>query len=79
MTLWVSRDEQKITIHGNTGLDVSVKDSRVSEYAVSEHYKHLRSFWHSLGEELHRAEEIEARQNQPALPAESPELPEDLD
>ena len=79
MTLWISRDEQTITIHGNTGLDVSIRDSRVSEYAVTEHYKHLRVFWHSLGEELHRAEAIEAAQNAPAESPELPELPEDLD
>ena len=76
MTLWISRDEQKITIHGNIGLDVTIRDSWVSEYTVTEHYKYLRMFWHSLGEELHQAEAIEAAQNQPA---ENPELPEDLD
>lgn len=56
MTLWVSRDGEAVTIHGNTGLDVKIQGSRVSEYAVSEHFMHLRSFWGQLGKVLSEAE-----------------------
>jgi hypothetical protein len=56
LTLWVSRDGQAVTIHGNVGLDVKVESSQVREYSVTEHYAHLRSFWSSLGRELDEAE-----------------------
>jgi hypothetical protein len=62
MTLWVSRDGQKVTIHGNTGLDVKVEESRVTSFAVSEHYGHLRHFWGQLGVVLQEAEQDAADQ-----------------
>lgn len=63
MTLWVSRDGQKVTIHGNNGLDVKVEDSRVASYAVTEHWGHLRHFWGQLGAVLEEAEQAAADQN----------------
>ena len=60
MTLWVSRDGEKVTIHGNTNLDVRVQDSRVSEFAVREHYAHLRHFWGQLGAQIEEAEQAAA-------------------
>jgi hypothetical protein len=57
MTLWVGRDGQVITIHGNVGLNVKIQDSWVAEYSVSEHYAHLRHFWGQLGDALNEAEQ----------------------
>ena len=56
MTLWASRDGQKVTIHGNIGLDVQVRNGQVAEYAVNEHYAHLRHFWGHLGTLIEQAE-----------------------
>ena len=56
MTLWVNRDGETVTIHGNVNLNVKVENSRVSEFSVSEHYQHLRHFWGQLGSALDEAE-----------------------
>jgi hypothetical protein len=56
MTLWVSRDGQDLTIHGNTGLDVEVKASRVAGFGVTEDAVHLRHFHGELGVRLDEAE-----------------------
>jgi hypothetical protein len=56
VTLWVSRDGQTVTIHGNLGLGVKIQDSRVQEYTVTEHFQHLRHFWGQLGHALDEAE-----------------------
>ena len=60
MTLWVSRDGQNVTIHGNVNLKVAVDDSRVTEWAVTEHAAHVKYFWSQLGREIEAAE-AEAR------------------
>jgi len=60
MTLWANRDGQSVTIHGNTGLSVKVTNSNVTEFTVSEHAGHVRSFWGQLGRLLDEAE-TEAR------------------
>ena len=57
MTLWANRDGQAVTIHGNIGLSVSVRDSRVAEYSISENAAHVRSFWGQLGRLLDEAEQ----------------------
>ena len=56
MTLWVSRDGQAVTIHGNLGLDVKIQDSRVAEYTVSEDLGQIRALWGSLGKLIEEAE-----------------------
>ena len=56
MTLWASRDGQKVAIHGNIGLDVRVLNGRVAEYAVNEDAAHVRSFWSQLGQLLDQVE-----------------------
>lgn len=55
MTLWVARDGQTITIHGNLHLDVKVQDSRVAEYIITEDPGHLRVFHTALGQVLDAA------------------------
>ena len=60
MTLWVSRDGQQVTIHGNVNLDVKVEKSRVDQFSVTEHQVHLRHFWGQLGALIEEAE-AEAR------------------
>jgi hypothetical protein len=56
MTLWVNRDGQTVTIHGNLGLGVNVENSRVREFTVTEQAGHLRGFWSDLGRQLDEAE-----------------------
>lgn len=60
MTLWASREGDKITLHGNIHLDVKIQDSRVAEWAVTEDVGHVRSFWGSLGTLVNEAEKDEA-------------------
>jgi hypothetical protein len=60
MTLWASRDGQKVTIHGNNGLDVKVQDSRVQEFGVTEDAQHVQHFWGQLGELLEQAKQERA-------------------
>jgi hypothetical protein len=57
MTLWVTRDGQSVTIHGNIGLDVNIAASAVREFAVTEHAAHLRHFHGELGKVLDEAEQ----------------------
>lgn len=56
MTLHVTRDGQRVMIHGNIGLQVRVENSRVSDFSVSEDKVHLRHFWGQLGRVLEEAE-----------------------
>jgi hypothetical protein len=56
MTLCVSRDGQAVTIHGNVGLHVSIDDSRVTEFAVTEHAQHVEHFAGQLASLLKEAE-----------------------
>ena len=57
MTLWAARDGQQVTIHGNNGLDVQIRASRVAEFVVSEDIGQMRSLWGSLGRLLEEAEQ----------------------
>jgi hypothetical protein len=57
MTLRVSRDDETVTIHGNTNLGVKIQDSRVAEFTVAEHWQHLRHFHGELGRQLEAAEQ----------------------
>jgi hypothetical protein len=52
MTLWASKTDDKIVIHGNIHLDVDVKNGSVSSFAVTEDIGHVRAFWGSLGKLL---------------------------
>jgi hypothetical protein len=56
MTLWVSRDDQTVAIHGNINLNVRIEGSRVMEYSITEEATHLRHFWGELGHALDEAE-----------------------
>jgi hypothetical protein len=56
MTLYVTREGQKVTIHGNNGLGVDLKNSRVQSFTVDEDWQHLRSFWGDLGDRIREAE-----------------------
>jgi len=56
MTLWVSRDGQDVTIHGTSNLRADVRDSRVQEWAVTEHAGHMKHFWSQLGREIEAAD-----------------------
>ena len=56
MTLHATRDGQRITVHGNTGVHVHVQDSKVSEAGFTEDAQHVRHFWGLLGRLLDEAE-----------------------
>ena len=56
MTLYVAREGQKITIHGNNGLGVRIQDSRVAGFTVDEDLNMMRSLWGSLGSAIEQAE-----------------------
>lgn len=56
MTLWASRDGQKVTIHGNINLDVKIQGSQVAEFAVTEDAQHVKHLWGSLGKLIEDAE-----------------------
>ena len=62
MTLWASRDGQKVTIHGNINLDVKIQGSRVAEFAVTEDAQHVKHLWGSLGTLIEQAEAERAPQ-----------------
>ena len=65
MTLWASRDGQKVTIHGNINLDVKIQASYVAEFAVTEDALHVKSLWGSLGRLIEEAEAERAASTQP--------------
>lgn len=58
MTMYATREGQKISIHGNLGLDVKVHNGQVSEFHVSDPagLEHVRSLWGSLGRLLGEAD-----------------------
>ena len=64
MTLHATRDGEKITIGGNTGLRVSMRDDRVTDVSITDHFMHVRHFWGSLGRLLDEAEQ-EAQVHEP--------------
>lgn len=50
MTMHATRDGEKITVHGNTGVDVSVVKSQLAWVKITEDYRHLEWFHSQLGE-----------------------------
>ncbi len=60
MTLHATRDGQKVTIHGNTGVDVEVRNSHLASAQITEDAQHVRYFWRQLGEHLDAADEERA-------------------
>ena len=56
MTLWAKRDGQNITLTGNIGLDVEIRNSGVSQFAVTENAQHVRGVWSHLGNLLDEAD-----------------------
>jgi hypothetical protein len=56
MTLHATRDGQRVTIHGNTGVDVSVRNSQLAQADITEDAGHVRWFHKQLGELLDQAE-----------------------
>ena len=56
MTLHATRDGQAITVHGNTGVDVSVENSHISYVRITENAQHVRHFWSQLGQLIEQAE-----------------------
>jgi hypothetical protein len=61
--MYATREGQKVTIHGNLGLDVRVANGQVQEFSVTDPAgpAQLRSLWSSLGHVLDEAEK-EARE-----------------
>lgn len=57
MTLHATRTGQVITIHGNTGVDVEVRNSQLHGVHISEIAQHARSFCDQLGKLLDAADE----------------------
>lgn len=65
MTLHATRNGQRITIHGNLGLDLAVRDGQVSDFHVTdpgglEHYRH---FWGQLGRLIEEADAEREEEN----------------
>jgi hypothetical protein len=56
MTLQAKRDGQNITLTGNIGLDVEIRNSGVSNFAVTENAQHVRHVWARLGKLLDEAD-----------------------
>lgn len=56
MTLWASREGQKIAIHGNAGLSVKVENDRETGFTVSDDLGPMRALWGSLGTLIAQAE-----------------------
>jgi hypothetical protein len=56
----VTREGQKIQIHANTGVDVTVKNNVLHEIVVSEDATHLEYFHTQLGVVLNQAKEDRA-------------------
>ena len=52
MTLHATRDGQSITIHGNTGVDVAVRNSHVERVGITEAAQHAEYFHGQLGKLL---------------------------
>lgn len=66
MTLHATRDGQKITIHGNTGVDLEVRNSQLAGVHIGEDAQHVRYFHSELGRLLGAAdEERKAAEQQP--------------
>jgi hypothetical protein len=62
MTLHATREGQKVTIHGNIGVDLKVASSHVSEVTITEEAQHVRNFHTQLGQIL---DEADAERAQP--------------
>ena len=74
MTLWVTRDGQKIVIHGNVNLSVRMEHGQVHEWSVHEHYMHLKHFAGTLLEQIKEAEHEAEEAAKPAAEAEPGEF-----
>jgi hypothetical protein len=57
MTLHATRDGQKITVNGNTGVEVLVQNSHLSHVKITEDARHVRYFHTQLGELLDAADQ----------------------
>lgn len=57
MTMHATRDGQSITVNGNIGTEVHVKDGRVNFVRITEDAQHVRFFWNELGKLLDAADE----------------------
>ena len=55
VTLHVTREGQKITVHGNLGVRLRIEDSRVSEVGITEDAQHVEYFHSQLGQLLEAA------------------------
>jgi hypothetical protein len=55
MTLHATREGQKIQIHGNIGVDVTVRSSQVHEITINEDARHTEYFHGQLGKLLAEA------------------------
>lgn len=56
MTLHATRDGQKITVNGNTGVEVLVQNSHVTHVKITEDAQHVRYFHTQLGQLLDQAD-----------------------
>jgi len=56
MTLHVTRDGDKITIHGNINSDVTAENGRITHVGITEDVRHVRQVWGQLGRLLAEAE-----------------------
>lgn len=57
MTLHATRDGQTVTIHGNTGVDLEVRNSQLAGVHITENAQHVRHFCDQLGKLLDAADE----------------------
>lgn len=56
MTLHATREGQAIAIHGNTGVDIEVRNSQLAGVHIRENAQHVRYFHGQLGKLLDEAD-----------------------
>ena len=56
MTLHATRDGQNITIHGNTGVNVLIENSRLTRTEITENAQHVEYFCEQLTRLLNEAQ-----------------------
>jgi hypothetical protein len=55
MTLHASRSGQQVTVHGNLGVDLEVRNSQVTAVHITEQAQHAEYFHKQLGDLLAEA------------------------
>lgn len=73
MTLHVTRSGQKVTINGNTGVDLHMENSQLHHVRITEDAQHARWFYNQLGQALDEADAERTAALALEIPVPSPE------